>query len=265
MPDNVRHGAIALLRDVGHQAAEVGIGENLAGQDARHLVTRTTEDPLGAFQCDERLVGNELLELFVLDRGLDLARAHVMKPRAVADDPGTPLGTMFREPPPPGPAGFGEPPGNEVQQGAVAAPLRRRQPGDAQRLQPDGIRLPRQGGEPVTAAVSRQLGKRIVVWGIGPRPLRFDPFPQKAGLKGVARVEHEHDRCMLDLGPGRAAVAVFHRFPCETSPPNAFQASKPPPIWQVFSPICWAMSAASAERQPRLQKKTNSFGSANTA
>ncbi len=263
--EDVRHGAVALLRDVGDQVAESRVGEDLAGQDTRHLVARAAEDALGTFQRDQRLVGDELVERLVIDTGLGLALAQVVEPGTVADDPGKPLGAMLRELPPPGAAGLGEAPGDEVQQGAVAVPVRRRQPGDAQRLQPQRIGFPRQRGEPVVVASPRQLDERMAGRGNGLRPLRFDPFPQQARLEFVAGVEHEHDRCILDVRPGRRAVAGYHYLPCETAPPNDFQASKPPSMWQVLSPICWAMSAASADRQPRLQKNTNSFGSANTA
>ena len=45
-----------------------------------------------------------------------------------------------------------------------------------------------------------------------------------------------------------------------TGSPAFFQAAKPPSISQTgSSPICWATSVASAERQAPLQKKTNSL------
>ena len=73
--ENVLYGAIALLRDVGHQVAKVRVCKHIARQDAGHLVTRTAEDALRAFQCDQRLVGGKLRKRIVADSSLGLPPA----------------------------------------------------------------------------------------------------------------------------------------------------------------------------------------------
>src|SRR5512134_157002 len=68
------------------------------------------------------------------------------------------------------------------------------------------------------------------------------------------------------LGPGSSPSQAFFRVLSSTGSPAFFQALKPPSISQTgSSPICWAVSAASAERQAPLQKKTNSLPGAKTS